>query len=330
MSQTVLVTGGAGFVGSHVCKALAGAGLRPVVYDNLSRGYHWAVQWGPLEQGELSDEYRLSEVIAKHEPAAVLHFASSIEAGESVRDPGAFYENNVCNTLVLLRTIVAAGIDRIVFSSSAAVYGNPLSLSIAEDHPTAPTSPYGMTKLVCERMLGDFAVAHGLRSVSLRYFNATGADPDGQLGEAHDPETHLIPMVLDAALGLRPHVSIFGDDYPTPDGTCLRDYIHVSDLAEAHGLALDRTAVVGGAEAYNLGTGNGYSVREVIATARQVTGHSIPTRIQPRRPGDPAALVADPTAAMTTLAWMPKRAALETQISDAWRWHRAHTIARGN
>ncbi|MEX2453808.1 MAG: UDP-glucose 4-epimerase GalE [Rhodospirillaceae bacterium] len=320
--MTVLVTGGAGFVGSHVCKALAGRGIVPVVYDNLSHGHRWAVQWGPLEIGELADRQRLSDVMAKYRPAAVLHFASSIEAGESVRNPGAFYENNVCFTLGLLKTMRRNGIDRLVFSSSAAVYGNPHVLPMPESHPKNPVSPYGATKLMCERILSDFAVAHGLRSVSLRYFNAAGADPEGDLGEAHHPETHLIPIVLDAAAGLRPHISIFGNDYDTPDGTCVRDYVHVSDLAEAHCLALVRSEKIFAAEAFNLGTGQGYSVREVIAAARRVTAATIPTKTERRRAGDPASLVADPSAAIRVLGWSPERAELDTQIDDAWRWQR--------
>ena len=323
MTEAVLVTGGAGFVGSHVCKALAADGYFPIVYDNLSHGHRWAIQWGPLEVGELADTERLSAVMAKYTPVAVLHFASSIEAGESVRDPGAFYENNVSNTVALLRTMNRKGLDRIVLSSSAAVYGDPQTLPMPEEHPQSPVSPYGATKAMCERILADFAVAHGMKSVALRYFNAAGADPDGELGEAHHPETHLIPIVLDAAAGLRPDIAVFGTDYDTPDGTCVRDYIHVADLADAHCRALRRTAQSSGAEAYNLGTGRGYSVREVVSTAERVTGRSIPARTEARRPGDPASLVADPSAAMRDLEWKPRYAALETQIEHAWNWHRS-------
>ncbi|CAN0545915.1 unnamed protein product, partial [Laminaria digitata] len=323
MTETVLVTGGAGFVGSHVCKALAENGLQPVTYDNLSRGHRWAVQWGPLVIGELSDRDTLTAAIMRYRPAAVLHFASSIEAGASVTNPGAFYENNVCNTLALLQTVREHDIDRVVFSSSAAVYGNPETLPIPESHPTQPVNPYGATKLMCERILQDFAGAYGMRSVSLRYFNAAGADPGAAIGEAHDPETHLIPLVLDAAAGLREDIAIFGEDYDTPDGTCIRDYVHVSDLAEAHRLALAHTATANGATAYNLGTGRGHSVRAVIASAERVTGTSIATRIVDRRTGDPPVLVADPAAAIRVLGWKPRSIGIDTQISDAWRWHQS-------
>ena len=323
MTETVLVTGGAGFVGSHTCMALAAAGVRPVVYDNLSHGHRWAVRWGPLEQGDLADRGRLDDVLDRHRPRAVLHFASSIEAGESVRDPGAFYENNVCNTLRLLQAMNDRGIDRLVFSSSAAVYGNPQALPMSESHPKDPVNPYGATKLMCERMLQDFAGAYGLKSVALRYFNAAGSDARSRIGEAHRPETHLIPLVLEAADGARSHISIFGDDYPTADGTCVRDYVHVSDLADAHCLALRHTLTGDGAAAFNLGTGRGHSVQEVIAAAEKVTGRKIPRRLDRRRPGDPPALVADPSAAMAQLRWTPRFPDLETQIADAWRWRKS-------
>lgn len=322
MNPTVLVTGGAGFVGSHACKALAMAGYLPVTYDNLSRGHRWAVQWGPLEEGELSDARRLDEVMRKYRPLAVLHFASLIEAGHSVVDPGAFYTNNVCNTLLLLHAMRRNGIDRFVFSSSAAVYGSPQSVPIREDHPQQPVNPYGSTKKFCETILADFATAYGLNSVSLRYFNAAGADPGGALGEAHEPETHLIPLVLQSALAGRPGVSVYGDDYPTHDGTCVRDFVHVSDLADAHRLALERTASTAGAHAYNLGTGHGHTVLEVINVARRVTGRDIVANIERRRAGDPACLVADPSAARKALGWSAVRSDIEVQITDAWNWYR--------
>jgi len=320
MNAAVLVTGGAGFVGSHACKALAKTGIQPITFDNLSSGHRWAVRWGPIEVGDLSNESRLDEVVRRYKPIAVMHFASLIEAGKSVDDPMSFYTNNVCNTLSLLQAMRRNGVDRLVFSSSAAVYGNPRSLPIAEDHPKNPINPYGSTKRICEKLLAEFAVAYGLKSVSLRYFNAAGADPDGEIGEAHDPETHLIPRVLQTAIGERPSVSINGNNYPTYDGTCIRDFVHVSDLAEAHRLALDRTALASGAVAYNLGSGQGHSVREVVDMARRVTGRSIAVRIEERRPGDPASLVADPGAAHRELGWSAARSGLQIQITDAWNW----------
>lgn len=320
MTETVLVTGGAGYIGSHVCKALAKAGYRPVVYDDLSRGHRWAVRWGPLEVGGLTDGAHLDAVIAEHRPSAVLHFAAFIEVGESIADPAKYYENNLAAFLALLAAMRRAGLDRLVFSSTAAVYGTPQSVPIGDDHPLMPINPYGVSKQTAERVLADFAQAYGMRSVSLRYFNAAGADPDGEIGEAHDPESHLIPIVLQAAAGLRPHIAIFGDDYDTRDGTCVRDYIHVTDLADAHVLALRWMAGTPGAHAFNLGNGEGFSVREVIDTARRVTGRPIEVRIEDRRPGDPPVLVADARRAREILGWQPKLAALEQQIADAWRW----------
>src|SRR3954453_19995771 len=292
---TVLVTGGAGFVGSHTCKALARAGFRPVVYDDLSNGVREAVRWGPLEVGALEDEARLADVIARHKPVAVLHFAAFIEAGESVREPERFYQNNVAGTLALLRATRGAGIDKLVFSSTAAVYGNPEVTPIPESHPLRPVNPYGRSKLMVEQILADVAAARGLRYAALRYFNAAGADPDGELGENHQPETHLIPLVLQAAYGQRPDITVFGTDYDTPDGTCVRDYVHVADLAEAHALALRR--LLGGGESLvaNLGTGRGFPVREMIDTVGRVPGRPIPVKPAGRRPGDPAVLVADAT-----------------------------------
>jgi len=316
----VLVTGGAGYIGSHVCKALAAAGYRPVTYDNLSAGHRWAVRWGPLERGNLAHAARLENAIRRHRPFAVVHLAGVIAAGESVVDPAKYYDINVAGTLTLLSVMRRQGVDRIVFSSSAAVYGEPLATPIREDHPLAPINPYGAGKLVCERMLHDFAAAYGLRSVSLRYFNAAGADPDGDIGEAHRTETHLIPLVLDAALGLRPNVAVYGRDYPTRDGTCLRDYIHVSDLAAGHVLATDFLAANTGAHVFNLGTGTGATVAEVIAAAARVTGRPIPVRTEPRRPGDPACLVAEAGRAREALGWTPRYSMLEEQITSAWRW----------
>jgi UDP-arabinose 4-epimerase len=314
------VTGGAGFVGSHTCKALAAAGFLPVTYDNLSQGHRWAVRWGPLEVGDIEDRDRLAQVMDRYRPIAVMHFAALIAAGESVAEPTKYYRNNVARFLVLLDAMQRQKIDRIVFSSTAAVYGTPERAPIDEKHPLAPINPYGMSKLVGERILRDCAAAHGFRSIALRYFNAAGADPDGELGESHEPETHLIPIVLETAAGDRSHVAVFGTDYPTADGTCVRDYIHVSDLAAAHVLALAKLENTHGAEAFNLGNGNGFTVREVIAASERATGVRIPVRLEPRRVGDPAVLVADASRARTELGWKPIHSDLDTQIGHAWRW----------
>ncbi|MBF0332436.1 MAG: UDP-glucose 4-epimerase GalE [Alphaproteobacteria bacterium] len=320
MNPAVLVTGGAGFVGSQTCKALAARGWRPVVYDDLSNGHEWAVQWGPLERGDIRDRARLAEVLARHRPVAVLHFAALIEAGESVKDPARFWEVNVGGSLALLAAMREAGLGELVFSSTAAVYGDPRRLPIPEGHALDPVSPYGRGKLAVERVLADYAAAYGLRWTALRYFNAAGADPDGLLGEAHRPETHLIPLALQAAAGRRAEIAVFGDDWDTPDGTCLRDYVHVVDLAEAHLLALDRLAGGGDSAAFNLGNGEGFSVRQVIDTASRVTGRPVPQRQAPRRPGDPARLIADAALARRELGWRPARPALDDMIADAWAW----------
>ncbi len=321
--KPVLVTGGAGYIGSHACKALSRAGYLPVTYDNLSQGHEWAVQWGPLVQGELSDRARLCAAIAEYKPVAVLHFAALLSVGESVAEPARYYRNNVLGTLDLLDSMRESGLARIVFSSTAAVYGDPIDTPIRESHPMAPTNPYGATKLAVERMLTDHSGAYGMSSIALRYFNAAGADPDGEIGEAHDPETHLIPLVLETAQGVRKELSIFGEDYDTPDGTCVRDYIHVSDLADAHVLALQRLEK--GSEplsrSFNLGNGNGFSVREVINAAEAITDLAVPVSIVDRRAGDPPTLVADSTQARDVLGWAPRFSELETQISHAWAWH---------
>ena len=320
MRDTVLVTGGAGFIGSHVCKALSTGGFLPVAYDNLSNGHEWAVRWGPLERGELDDAARLAAVFERYRPSAVLHFAALIEAGMSVIDPARFYANNVGGLLGLLDAMRKHDVDKLVFSSTAAVYGTPQRTPIDEDHPVAPINPYGATKMMCETMLGDFGRAYGLNSVALRYFNAAGADPEGELGEAHEPETHLIPLVLDAAAGRRSHITIFGTDYPTQDGTCIRDYVHVSDLASAHTAALAFLRSGEGTYAFNLGNGRGHTVREVIDTARAVTGRTVHTKLAARRPGDPAALVADAARAQRTLGWKPVYSDLRLQLEHAWNW----------
>ncbi len=321
MSRAVLVTGGAGYIGSHACKALAQAGYLPVAYDNLSRGHRWAVKWGPFEQGDIADGQRLRAALLRYRPVAVMHFAAYAYVSESVQHPALYYRNNVAGSLNLLEAMRSAGTRALVFSSTCATYGVPDCLPIREDHPQRPLNPYGASKLAVERMLGDFDAAYGLRSISLRYFNAAGADPDGEIGEAHIPETHLIPLVMETAAGRRESVEVFGDDYDTPDGTCIRDYIHVSDLADAHVLAMRWLLDGGYTHHFNLGNGDGFSVREVIKTAQRVTGRPIPKRFRPPRLGDPPALVSDATKARAVLNWRPKHAALATQLGDAWKWH---------
>ncbi|AHE96948.1 UDP-glucose 4-epimerase [Thioalkalivibrio paradoxus ARh 1] len=318
----MLVTGGAGYIGSHACKALALAGYTPVAYDNLVYGHREAVRWGPLEPGDIADRKRLDAVVAQYQPEAVLHFAAYAYVGESVQDPAKYYRNNVAGTLTLLEALVHHDIRRIVFSSTCATYGVPERTPIDEDHPQQPINPYGASKLMIERMLQDFDAAYGLRSVSLRYFNAAGADPDGEIGEDHDPETHLIPLALQAALGQREALQVFGSDYPTPDGSCIRDYIHVTDLAQAHVLALDYLTRGGATTALNLGTGHGHSVLEVIAAADAVTGRAVPTVLAPRRPGDPPVLTAVADRARQVLGWQPRYTDLATILRHAWNWHR--------
>lgn len=317
----VLVTGGAGYIGSHACKALAAAGYVPVTFDNLVYGHRWAVRWGPFVHGDVLDRAALDAAMRAWQPVAVMHFAAYIDVGESVRDPGRYYTNNVGGALCVLRSMAAHDISAFVFSSTAAVYGTPRTKCLAESHTLHPINPYGASKLMVERMLQDFDAAHGLRSVSLRYFNAAGADPEGETGESHDPETHLIPLVLDAAAGIRPHITVYGDDHPTPDGTCIRDYIHVSDLAQAHVLALRALEAGAATTAYNLGNGRGFSVREVIDAARRVTGRDIPVVIGPRRAGDPPELVGDATRARSELGWVPQHADLHEIVRTAWAWH---------
>ena len=319
--MNILVTGGAGYIGSQACKALAQAGYTPITYDNLVCGHRWAVKWGPLEEGNIADHARLNEVIAKYQPVAVMHFAAYAYVGESVEDPGKYYRNNVAGTLTLLEVMRDHGIDKFIFSSTCATYGIPETVPISEDHPQRPINPYGASKLMIERMLQDFDVAHGLRSISLRYFNAAGADPDGEIGEAHDPETHLIPLVLDAAAGKRSAITIFGDDYETPDGTCTRDYIHVADLADAHVLALKALEDGAKTTSYNLGNGHGFSVKEVIETAVRVSRKTVPVEIGQRRPGDPTKLVGDSTRIRSELAWNPRFAELQLMIASAWHWY---------
>ncbi|MEK9968508.1 MAG: UDP-glucose 4-epimerase GalE [Ferrovibrio sp.] len=326
----ILVTGGAGYIGSHVCKALSDAGYLPVTYDNLCAGHAWAVRWGPLESGDLIDGGRLDAVMRKYRPVAVIHLAGLIVVSESVTDPAQYYLNNVNGSISLLDAMRRSGIERIVFSSSAAVYGEPRTTPMPEHHAQEPLNPYGTSKQMIERVLQDYARAYNLHSVALRYFNAAGADAGGEIGEAHPVETHLIPLVLEVAAGKRHHVAIYGDGYPTRDGTCIRDYIHVSDLAHAHVLALGYLDNSVGAHAINLGNGTGTTVREVIDVARRITGHAIPTRIQPPRPGDPAILLADPSRARQLLGWQPAYSGLECMVASAWTWHKRVHVPQQN
>ena len=321
----ILVTGGAGYIGSHTCKQLAASGHTPVVYDDLSNGHRDAVRWGPFEVGDVTDGARLREVIRTHKPRAVIHFAGLIEVGISVADPAAFYHTNVNGSLTLLRAMADEGVGSIVFSSTAAVYGQPDSVPIPETAPSLPINPYGETKRAVEAMLGYFATAHDMRYAALRYFNAAGADPDGEVGERHDPESHLIPLVLLTALGQRPHVDIYGGDYPTPDGTAVRDYVHVSDLAQAHVAALDYLTAAPEPLIVNLGTGAGYSVRQVVETCRRITGRDIPARDSPRRAGDPPELVAAVKRIHDRLGWRAQMSDLDTIVATAWAWHRAQS-----
>jgi UDP-arabinose 4-epimerase len=322
MSQTVLVTGGAGYIGSHACKMLARAGHHPVAFDNLSRGHREAVRWGPLVEGDLADRERLVAAIREHRASAVMHFAAFAYVGESVADPALYYRNNLSGTLSLLEAMRETSLDKIVFSSTCATYGMPEVVPIRETAPQLPVNPYGETKLAVERALRWYQQAYGLRSMSLRYFNAAGADPQGEIGELHEPETHLIPLILHAALGRRAHVDIYGTDYPTPDGTAIRDYIHVEDLAEAHLRALELLFAGGESAALNLGTGSGHSVREVIAAAEAISGRPIARREIARRPGDAPVLVADPGLAAHQLGWRARCSDLETIIDTAFAWHR--------
>jgi UDP-arabinose 4-epimerase len=319
----ILVTGGAGYIGSHTCKALAQAGVTPVSLDNLVYGHQWAVRWGPLERGDIADRAMLDDVMRRYRPQAVMHFAAYAYVGESVQDPGKYYRNNVAGTLTLLEAMRDHAVGAVVFSSTCATYGCPTALPIREDHPQHPVNPYGASKLMVERMLRDFDAAHGIRSISLRYFNAAGADPAGEIGESHDPETHLIPLLLEAADGRRPALTIYGEDYDTPDGTCIRDYIHVSDLADAHVLALRSLLDGAGTTAFNLGNGEGFSVRQVVERARAVTKKDIRVIIGARRVGDPPVLVADATRALETLGWRPKHTSLDDSLETAWRWLRS-------
>jgi len=316
----ILVTGGAGYIGSHVCKALEKKGFEVIVFDNLERGHRDLVRWGALEEGDLLDKAAIDAVFKKHEPSAVMHFAAYAYVGESVTDPAKYYRNNVIGSLNLAEAARAHGINFFIFSSTCAVYGLPPGLPITEEMPLNPINPYGNTKLAMERLLEDYGSAYGMKSVRLRYFNAAGADPDGETGEDHSPEPHLIPLVLDAAFRRRESITIYGDDYDTLDGTCLRDYIHVTDLAEAHVRALTYLLKGGDTTAINLGNSRGHSVKEVIDTTREITGREFKVVIGPRRPGDPPSLIGSNKRAEKVLGWRPQRSELKTIIEDAWRW----------
>jgi UDP-glucose 4-epimerase len=316
----VLVTGGAGYIGSHMVKALLRHGAEVVVYDNLSSGHREAVGQASLVEGDISDRARLDETLSRHRVEAVMHFASLIQVGESVQQPAKYYRTNLVGTLNVLDAMRAADVKRFIFSSTAAIFGEPTYTPIDEKHPANPINPYGFSKWAVERVLADLDRADGFRSIALRYFNAAGADAEGELGERHEPETHLIPLVLQAASGRRPTVTVFGTDYPTPDGTCVRDYIHVDDLCAAHLLALERLLRDDASGAYNLGNNQGFSVRQILDTAERVTGKPIPTTIGPRRAGDPAVLVADSKKAMAELGWRPKYQELATIVRHAWAW----------
>lgn len=320
--ETVLLAGGAGYIGSHVAKYLKRSGHLPVAYDNLSRGHREAVKWGPLEQGSIGDKRAVLAVLEKYRPSTVIHFAAFAYVGESVAKPAEYYANNVSQTLVFLEALVEAGVKNVVFSSTCAIYGVPSRIPIVEEEPANPINPYGRGKLMVEHILSDFETAYGLKSVCLRYFNAAGADPEGETGEHHDPETHLIPIVLETALGKRPAVPVLGTDYPTPDGTCVRDYIHVMDLAQAHVQAMDHLLAGKPSLRLNLGNGNGYSVLEVIEKARAITGRPIAADLLPRRAGDPPALVGSAEKAREILGWKPQFGSLDSILGTAWEWHR--------
>jgi UDP-glucose 4-epimerase len=323
--KNVLVVGGAGYIGSHMCKYLAKNGYQPVVLDNLVYGHREAVKWGPFFEGSMTDGNLVNSIFSKYTIEAVMHFAAFCYVGESVTDPAKYYRNNVAATIALLEKMVENKVTNFIFSSTCATYGEPVEIPINEQHPQNPINPYGKSKLMVEHILNDFHHAYDMQYVALRYFNAAGADPEGELGEDHRPETHLIPLVLQAALGQRESINIFGTDYPTSDGTCIRDYIHINDLAQAHYLALDRLLnhLPGGH--YNLGTGNGFSVKEVIDMSAKITGKSIPANITERRPGDPASLISSSDKAIKELGWKPQFSDLTTIIETAWNWHKKHT-----
>ena len=321
--RTVLVTGGAGYIGSHACKALARAGYHVVTFDNLVAGHRHAARFGELVEGDITDGGAVAAALRRYSVGAVMHFAAFLDVGESVREPAKYYRNNVVGALTVLEAMAREGVSSFVFSSTCATYGEPIETPIAETHPQRPINSYGESKLAVERALPHFERAYGVHSIALRYFNASGADPDGEIGEDHDPEIHLIPRAIGAATGA-PALQVFGDDYPTPDGTCLRDYVHVSDLADAHVLALEAIAETGRSVAYNLGTGRPHSVREVIAAVERATGRPVPWTIAPRRPGDPAVLYAAAQKARAELHWAPRYVDIDSIVATAWAWHHSH------
>jgi UDP-arabinose 4-epimerase len=325
----VLVTGGAGYVGSHACKALTLAGFTPVTFDNFSTGNRWAVRFGPLEPGDILDLATVHSAFKRHRPIAVMHFAGAALVGESMREPALYWRQNLTGTLNLVEACRIHEVGAFVFSSTCAVYGTPERVPIDEEAPKAPINPYGASKLAAERLLADAAMAYGLRFAALRYFNAAGADPEGEIGEHRPVETHLIPLLLDAVLGLRPPLQVLGTDYPTPDGTAIRDYVHVADLAVAHVRALEHLLAGGGSLVCNLGTGEGHSVRQVIEAAERITGRPVPRVEAPRRPGDPPRLVADPGLARERFRLLPSNlAGLERILETAWAWHAQHRARR--
>jgi UDP-glucose 4-epimerase len=320
MAERVLVTGGAGYIGAHACKALARAGFEPVVFDNLSTGWADAVKWGPLVRGDLMDRVSIDAALAEHQPIAVMHFAALSLVGESMKDPAHYWRVNTGGALNLLEACTTIGIRNFVFSSTCATYGDQDGVLLTEETAQRPINAYGGSKLAIEHMLRDFGVADGMNHVIFRYFNVAGADPEGEIGEQHLPETHLVPLMLEAVAGKRPALTVFGTDYPTPDGTCVRDYVHVTDLADAHVLGLRRLLDGKGNGVFCLGTGRGFSVREVIEASRTVTNREVPVVIGDRRPGDAAALVSSSTHAIRELGWEPKHSTLRQMIGDAWAW----------
>jgi UDP-arabinose 4-epimerase len=329
MTSKILVTGGAGYIGCHTCKALAAAGYTPVVLDNLSAGHRWAVKWGPLVVADIADRARVWQIINEYSVQVVIHFAAQGYVGDSILQPRKYFDNNVTKTLALLDTLLEGGVTKLVFSSSCATYGAPQELPITENHPQQPINPYGESKLFVEKILRWYERAYGMRHMNLRYFNAAGADPDGEIGEEHKPETHLVPLVITAALGVNAEVEIFGTDYDTADGTAVRDYVHVCDLATAHIKALDGLLAGGASASVNLGTGRGHSVRDVISHVEAVSHGVIPVIEGRRRPGYPPALIADPQLGQSLLGWKPLKSDLYIIVRSAWEWHQTRQRKRG-
>lgn len=321
MIKRILVIGGAGYIGANACKVIRQSGREPIVFDNFSSGHRHAVKWGDMIEGDIRNETEIHAALDKVRPDAVMHFAANIEVGEGEKAPGTFYENNVAGTLNTVRSMLALGLQNFIFSSTCAIYGDPEKLPLTEDMPKRPVSVYGRSKLMVETILEDMSRAERLQYAALRYFNAAGADLDGEVGEEHDPETHLIPNALKAAAGIGQGMKLFGDDYPTPDGTCVRDYIHVADLAEAHILAAEHIARTGDSLQLNLGTGNGFTVKQVLEAVERATGKAVPVEIGPRRPGDAIALYADTSKSKQVLGWTPKHSDLDTIVGSAWKFH---------